>query len=338
MKKRETARQFARRATDRQGFKLALEFRGIKIALVSDHAFSREQFQRLADYVTGMELKSLDDPALSHGRLVYIPAADIAVQYRQEALELILRGPDHCFGSGNSLAYIAQYMAECLRTSQAGVMLIHAAAVQAPDQNVSYIILGEKGAGKTTLALRLCHQHGYRLIGNDQIFLGSQADGSLVTAGGNAWFNLRQTAVLADPYLAELQPDAPQCIGPAWDNKRAVAPAQVGIDIASGEFPVKAIFRIRIDRTQPEVQCMHWQGVQRNLILHECFGRHISGQATPLQDDRGNYLGSLPPINQERARKARDALVDLVIKAGVLEIFAPDSGSAVDLIMKREQQ
>lgn len=328
--------QVAQAARDQQGLALALGFQGVSIAVLSDYKIPLRNFTDLAEHVTGMEIKDFDIFSVPDGKLIYIPAEKVDVQYYQEQKELVLKGPIQLFGRGSTIAYIAQYMAECLRTAQTGSMLIHAAAVRAPISNTSIVILGEKGAGKTTLALRLCHQYGYWLIGNDQIFLGAEPDGTVVTAGGNAWFHLRETAVLADAYLMQLCSHRHERAKPAWNNKMKVDPHQIAIRVATGAFPVTAIFHIRIDQTQSEVHSEIWQGIQRNLFLHECFGRHISGQATPLQDDRGNYLGSLPPINLECALKARDTLVERVIKAGVVEIFAPDSRSAVDFILKRE--
>lgn len=330
------ARQVAPAARNQQGLALALGFQGVSIAVLSAHKIPLGNFKDLEEYVTGMEIKDYDNLAVPDGKIIYIPAAKVDVQYYQGQKELVLKGPIQLFGRGSAIAYIAQYMAECLRTAQTGSMLIHAAAVRAPISNTSIVILGEKGAGKTTLALRLCHQYGYWLIGNDQIFLGAEPDGPVVTAGGNAWFHLRETAVLADAYLMQICSHRHERTKPAWNNKMKVDPRQIAIRVATGAFPVTAIFHVRIDQTQAEVHSEIWQGVQRNLFLHECFGRHISGQATPLQDDRGNYLGSLPSINLECALKARDTLVDRVIKAGVIEIFAPDSHSAVDFILKRE--
>lgn len=314
----------------------SLVFRGVTIALVSDHEVTEETLMNLKDDVTGMCVEEPTGISTPDGTLIYVPADTVKVAYRAEKRELVLRGPVHLFGSGITLAYIAQYMAECLRATKSGLLLIHAAAVRSPGSNSAILILGEKGAGKTTLALRLCHQYGYWLIGNDQVFLGPKGE-ALVTAGGNAWFNLRETAISADQYLAQLFPSPAAGDKAAWNSKTKLDPQRVGVGIEAGECPVEAIFHIRIDRTQPRLYVGQWVGTQRNLILHERFGRHVSGQATPLQDDHGNYLGSLPPIDSAAAMSARDELVHRVIRAGIVEVFAPTSGAAADYITRRRR-
>ncbi len=314
-----------------------LVFHGMTIAIRSPHQLDKANFMELEESVTGMQ--TLDRPpigAAPDGRLSYLPAEDVAVRYSEADRELVLSGPVALFGNGTAIAFTAHYMAECLRSSKTGLMLVHSAAICQPDEDNSYVFLGEKGAGKTTLALRLCHQYNFKLIGNDQVFMGPGDDGRLVTHGGNAWFNVRETAVSSDSYLAKLVTLESVEYKPAWNNKVRIDPNGIGIGVEKNKVPVKELFHVRIDHTQKQLQTGPWAGLQRNLALHERLGRHITGQATPLQDDKGNYLGSLPPVNLLDALRARDELVGLVIKTGITEIFAPSSDSAIEYILDKK--
>jgi len=314
-------------------FSKELIFNGITIQLNSRHSFNNNNFENLKEAVTGMQIGN--DGQVADGYIDYMVNEDININYSEEHRRLTLAGPVHLFGRGNSIAYTAHYMAECLRSTKSGLMLVHSAAIKPSDREQSYVFLGEKGAGKTTLALRLCHQYSYELIGNDQVFMGANENDELITDSGNAWFNVRETAISADPYIAQLLGKPKNVDKPAWNNKVTVMPDSIGVSIYDKQLPVKEIFHVRIDHSQSSLRAMAWQGLQRNLILHERFGRHITGQATPFQDDYGNYLGSLPPINLKDALKARDKLVSLVIRSGVTEIFSPDSDSAVEYIHNR---
>lgn len=309
-----------------------INFQGVNIKIKSEYSLTAERFREMEEEVTGMEVMA-SSASGTDAALMYLPSEEIGVEYHDDDKELFIQGPSRLFGDGRALMYTAHYMAECLRASKNGLLLVHAAAVQLPDQESSYIFLGEKGAGKTTMALRLCHQYGYKLIGNDQILMGPDDNDELVVNGGNAWFDVRQTAVSADQYIANLVPSTASENTPSWNNKTRVNPEDIGVEVAEGEAPIKSIFHIRIDHTQQELFVDQWKGVQKALILHERFGRHISGQATPLQDDKGNYLGSLPPICLERSMRARDKLVRMVLNAGITEIFAPNSDSAVEYIV-----
>ncbi len=329
----------ARAGGERQGlaYEMGIDFRGVVIALSGDYEIPRENLMELEDQITGMRVLDSAEPVIAHARLTYLASEEIDIGFNPVERELVLSGPESMFGNGSALAFIGQYVSECLRASESGTLLVHAAAVKSPEHETSHLILGEKGAGKTTVTLHLCHDHGYHLIGNDQVFLGVAPDETLVTDGGNAWFNVRETAIVADPRLSRLLSIEPSS-QPPWNNKVRVDPGSIGIETTVDRLPLESIFHIRIDHTQSEIYVAPWIGVQKNLILHERFGRHVSAQATPFQDDRGNYLGSLPLINPSRTLKARDELVRLAIKTGITEVFAPDSQSVTDFIASQTQK
>lgn len=311
-------------------------FNDVAIQIKSKQPFTDSAFEDLKDVVTGMQIGQ--DSEQVDGTIEYGDAEEVDVHYEMRDNTLIIAGPARRFGSGKAIAFTAHYMAECLRVNKSGLMLVHSAAIKLPDTDESYVFLGEKGAGKTTISLRLCHQYGYRLIGNDQVYMGANNKDILVTESGNAWFNVRETAISADKYIAKLLGRPKNLDKPSWNNKITVLPETIGVSSYDEQLPVKDIFHVRIDHSQPELRAMAWNGLQRNLIIHERFGRHITGQATPFQDDYGNYLGSLPPVNLVHALKARDRLVRLTIKSGITEIFSPDSDSAVDYIHNRSSR
>ena len=311
-----------------------LEFCGTKINIRSEHTFNLDNIYELGKTVTGM---SMQDDAISEceADLTFIPHDDTEINYDESNKRMMLYGPLKHFGSGKAIIYTAGYIAECLRAAKQGPMLIHSAAVQSSKDSGSIVLLGEKGAGKTTLALRLCHEFGHRLIGNDNVFLGSNSDSKLITMGGNAWFDVRSTAVSADKYLEKIVDDF-DSQEPAWNKKVRIEPEDVDIDVCSEESLVRSIYHIRIDHSQDMIYTNEWSGMQRHLLLHERFGRHITGQATPFQDDQGNYLGSLPSVNLSEAILGRDALVKQVVNHGITEIFAPNSSEALNYIIESD--
>jgi hypothetical protein len=316
-----------------------LNFHGISIAIRSEHEFVLDNFKELEEQVTGMSCNNELDPLQQYdGLLTYVPSEDIDIQYLEKEKTLIIEGPIEIFGQGTALTYCAGYMAECMRSNNSHLMLIHSAAVSLPDRNYSFVFMGEKGAGKTTLALRLCHQYGFGLIGNDQIYLGLNAEDQLVTHGGNAWFDVRETATKMDPYLAKVARLGQSALKPSWNNKLRIKPEDISVYSLDIEQPIKSIFHIRVDHTQPDIYISEWKGIQRNLLLHERFGRHVTGQATPLMDDNGNLLGSLPPIDVNSSLRLRDELVGLVINKGITEIFAPDSNCMIEHILKESEK
>ncbi len=315
-----------------RNFKYNIIFNEVSIKVDSEHEFQGGNLLDFANEITGAKI-NFDSSVLPDGIIEYLVSDDIGIEYDNNEKKLKIIGPVDLFGTGRAISYIAQYMAECFRAENSGRLLVHSAAVKHPEQEKSYLMFGDKGSGKTTIALRLCHQFGYDLIGNDQVIVGEK-NGTLITSIGNQWFDVRKTSFNSDPYvnnlLNYLKIDDPTKAN--WNTKFRIYPDSLGIEVSEKDLPLKKMFHIRIDGTQKKIHISPWKGIQRNLILHEYFGRHITGQSTPFQDDSGNYLGSLPLINTVMALKTRDRIVKTVMGQGVTEIFSPSSEEAAKYI------
>ncbi|MCX6729200.1 MAG: hypothetical protein NTV95_00955 [Candidatus Saccharibacteria bacterium] len=313
---------------------LLLGFQGVYIRIQSTAPLPIERFSEIGEDVTGMSSRIVNDTNRNDhsATLTYIEAAEIEISYDDGTNNLILEGPLSNFGTGNTITHTAHYMAECIRASESGLLLVHSAAVMDSDSNTATVLFGEKGAGKTTLALRLCHELNYGLVGNDQVYIGSDINDQVVVEGGNPYFLVRQTAATADEHVASLLNISDSVNVPSWNNKVRIAPNDIGVDIVNHRLEASKLYHVRIDHTQPRLQAQAWTGLQQSLVLHERIGRHITGQATPLHSDSGEYLGSLPSVRLDKAMRARDNLVRLILKKGVTEIFTPTSDDALEYI------
>lgn len=313
---------------------IQLRFGGQAVQIESDIELNMDALQELSESVTGMTIDQGVGDEFDVPRVVYTKDDDIAIEYNQSTDTLHLSGPTRNFGRGTTLVYLAEYLAACTLVERKGIFLTHAAATYNPETNSSQILLGEKGAGKTTLAIRVCKEGGHQIIGNDQVYIGIDTN-NVRTSGGSTWFNIRRTAIASDDYLRQIIATRDNNREkPAWNDKIKLTPEQMGIARKVGQTVVGHIFHIRIDHTQDTLHAAPWSGVQQNLILHERLGRHISGQATPLQDDAGKYLGSLPLVKHETTMRRRDELVKLISSMGVTEVFAPDGASATRYILE----
>ena len=246
-----------------------------------------------------------------------------SVTYDRSAKTLRVFADSRKYTGGRAVYYMAEYLAACLLALERGTLMFHAAAVFSPHTKKSYIILGGKGAGKTTLTLYLCRELGMHIIANDRVLSGLE-DGKLFTYGGTSWLDVRRTALCASSWLMEnTRINMPENDNvPSWNSKERILPAELGIMKHSGRTETAKIYHIRKDIHQKNIYCGKWQGVQQSLLLHETFGRSITGQTTPFLDDNGNYYGSLPLVEIEALMRARDNFTRHIITAGVQEIFA----------------
>lgn len=321
---------------ERNSGSLSLRFNGQPVSVEGDVSWDMAQIEDMAETVTSMELCIGNEDASDSPRVIYKEANEISVSYDEAENGIKIEGPKNMFGKGTALVYLAEYLAASKLAANNGEFLTHAAAIFNPETNRSQVLLGEKGAGKTTLAIRLCSEAGFELIGNDQVYIGSTED-EIYTTGGNAWFNVRRTATASDDYMQRFAKKIDDHTGlrPSWNDKVRLNPEDIGVKRKLGSVVVGNIFHIRLDPKQDSLYASPWRGVQQNLVLHERFGRHISGQATPLQDDKGSYLGSLPLIDYSRSVSQRDLLVKRIISKGVLEVFAPSSEAAYEYIVRQ---
>lgn len=318
---------------------IQVKFNGQPIIIEGDLIWDMELVNDLARTVTSMDV---DADTNAHGsvgvpRVTYVCSDEISIDYDDSKATIAVAGPRKNFGQGPALVYLAEYLAANKLAANEGNFLTHAAAVYDPESDRSQVLLGEKGAGKTTLSVRLCSEGGLELIGNDQIYLGSNEQ-EIYTSSGNTWFNIRRTATESDEYMRRFGETHLSHRGsrPSWNDKIRLEPEEIGIKRRLGAAIVQDIFHIRLDPTQETLYVAPWSGIQQNLVLHERFGRHISGQATPFQDDNGNYLGSLPLIDYHASSRQRDKLVRKIIAKGVTELFAPNSEVAYKYILEQK--
>lgn len=268
--------------------------------------------------------------AVAHANLIYINTCKKSLICEYEESNLIVYGNDELIKNGTALYYIAYYLAECIQTRINSSLLIHAAAVY-KDQN-SYLLLGEKGAGKTTLAVYLCQKFNMSLIGNDLVRI-VKKDNTLYTYEGSRWFDIRKSSVLANEYLKKLNiifNSTTEEIG--WNNKIRVNADKLKIKTHKDIALISKIYYIRIDPYQKYLVKKEWKGIQKNLILHENLGRYITGQTTPLQDDNGKYYGSLPIINLKKSLSVRDDITNFFINNKVFEVFGSSVENIADVI------
>ena len=309
-----------------------LDYSGVNILLQSDYKFSNEVFEDLASAFANIVPDGLEGTHCVDGKVNFIPGDEVKVEYCEDH-ELTIHGPAKMFERARAITHIAGYMAECLRSSKSNRMLVHSAAVYSPESDMSYILIGEKGAGKTTLAIRLCREYGFEIVGNDQVYIGLNDESELVSGEGSKWIDIRETAVRADTYLGSFALDLIKGGKPcSWNNKLHINPYEIGIKPRHDDAVIDELFNVRIDSYQHPLYTAPWEGLQRNLILHEKIGRHVTGQATPFQNDQGEYLGSLPPINLSESLRVRDEIVGAIIKKGITELFGHDSAEIAKYI------
>jgi hypothetical protein len=211
--------------------------------------------------------------------------------------------PDHELGA-EDVIYLS-YLALESRMNRRGLITLHGAAVERDGQAV--LLLGHAGAGKTSAALLLCREQGFRLIGNDLVVVGG-VDGAQAVAG-TTHLRLRRSAVeRCIPALLDL---FGKPTGDPWREKTDVTPEQAGIALGALPAQVGAVVFVRVEEDYPSVVASNGQSLVHRLNLYENALRYARGASTPWLLGAEHRFGPfVPSFDSAAAHAARTTTLE----------------------------
>ncbi|MET8813872.1 hypothetical protein ABZW47_17905 [Streptomyces sp. NPDC004549] len=244
-------------------------------------------------------------PAATGPAAIVVTTGQAAVS--ADAATVRLRLP-RTVAASSTLAYTTYTALERLRQQRRKVT-IHATAVLRPDGR-AVLLLGTKGAGKTSTALALA-AHGWTHAGDDLVVIGMADDDHLAVWPGKV------TAAIRDPGRP-LAPKAQLVLTP----------------FASGPAPLTWIVRLAV---HPAVTAKSLTRavpltVNEQLRLHEMLARHLSGLPTPLTGVTGAPYGPVWPLDTPALARWRSHLITALADCRFDYLHAPDPGTAADLL------
>jgi hypothetical protein len=224
-------------------------------------------------------------------------------------IQLTLRAPDIV---GDSLAYLTYTVAEAAR-QHAGIATAHAAAATAPSGE-TVLLLGDKGAGKTTTLFALAGR-GWQPVGDDLILLATNDSGEL-------W-------VPAAKRVTAVRTPRPGMHG--YESKSVV---DIGSALVLPPRPVALVARLSV---HPGAAALLRTGsplraVER-LRLAENLARYITGTVTPLALTP-EVCAPVYPFDTAAAVATRAALITAIEHTGLRYLQAPSPDHAADLLQE----
>ena len=208
-----------------------------------------------------------------------------------------------------TLAYVTYTVTERAR-QQLGMVTAHAAAVITPDGK-AVVLLGDKGAGKTTTAFSLVDKR-YRLLGDDLIILAHRDDGLEVMAGRKLAAVRRVNAVLG------------------YEAKRLVDIAELTVP---GPVRIATVVRVSVHPavTVPTAVLGTPLSVVERLRLHENLARYIAGTPTPLTLEPDVY-GPVYALDTPACAATRAMVIDQLGGLAFHYVHAPTAEHAAGMI------
>jgi hypothetical protein len=234
---------------------------------------------------------------------VILGAPDITVD--PHTVRVRLPGPA---AASATLAYVTYTAAERARQQQRMVTM-HATALHAPGGQ-AVLLLGAKGAGKTSTALALA-ERSWVHAGDDLVVLAEDSDGSLAVWPG------KPTAAIRDPR----RPLAPK-------PTRGLTP------FAAGPAPLGWIMRMAVHPgfSAASLTSAVPLSVNERLRLHEGLARCISGLPTPLTGVSEPPYGPVWPLDTPACARWRSSLITALADYRFDYLYAPSAETAADLI------
>lgn len=230
-----------------------------------------------------------------------------------------------------NLPHLIYSLGELPRQREQESVTIHAAALAAPD-NKGVLILGDKGRGKTTLAIQLGIQHRYRLIGNNLVIVGrDKKEINLVTGTKSL---VARVAALKD--VSALTNFFIDLNGSGHEQKKTFKPEELGIVRQSCCIPISTVIRVHIhplEQHAATVTSINEPNTER-LRLFENFSRYIRGVSTPLILNNSSVEGFTPSLDDSILSKMRSDLIESILKLN----FQYVSGNFVEAVAEKVNQ
>lgn len=210
--------------------------------------------------------------------------------------------------SSGTLAYVTYTALERTRQCQHKAT-VHATALHAPDGR-AVLLLGSKGAGKTSTALALA-ERGWLHAGDDLVVLGEEGDGTVSVWPGKPAAAIRDPArPLAPKPQRTLEPFASSSAPLAWVVRMVVHPALATAALTAA-VPLS---------------------VNEKLRLHELLARYISGLPTPVSGVDSVPYGPVWPLDTSALACWRSHLITRLAGCRFDYLAAPCPEAAADLL------
>lgn len=187
-----------------------------------------------------------------------------------------------------------------------GLCSCHSACIE--KDGVATLLLGEAGAGKTSVAINLCKKNGYSLISNDCSLIGLK-ENQLCIFGGTKFIRLRYDSVQQNmpELLSYFQKE--DC---GWTNKILVMPDTIGIKQQSQTIPIQNVIFLHVDNRKKELQIEQGDNWRNNFMLYQNLSSHIRGNAATAVDYLGHPIGFIPSFDDEETYQKRMKIIQTI--------------------------
>lgn len=259
------------------------------------------------------EYRCIKKKAKSDFSIVYIQDAIHSARMVNGNKTLEIRGPLKDMVEAATIPFRAHFMLE-QQLQKNSIFTTQGAGISKNGRAV--LLMGKRGAGKTSITLELCRKYNYKLIGNDLVLVGFKKNQGYFLGGAKV-FTLRFTTVKY--YNTDLQRFFKKDHPNEWTNKVRLLPNDLGISIEKKRPKIIKVFYIHLlnDKFAP-LYIQRIGGKEASymgrLYLYEELSRYIRGTCIPLVYGSQFYIGSyLPSLDKPEYHRNRVKFIDWIM-------------------------
>lgn len=192
------------------------------------------------------------------------------------------------------------------------------------------LFLGKVGSGKTSVAINLCCNYGYKLVANDKTVLQFQ-NNKLHALGGTKFLFLRYESIARNlPNLLSLFSNRPTDFNysynekkvDSWQYKVRVLPEEIGINESTCIPEIKNIYFLHVDENQEKLVVNDGNSLANRLYLNELLSRTIRCMETTFRDKNNIESSYIPSFDCEKYYNFRKELISYMIDTINLEYIS----------------
>jgi hypothetical protein len=241
--------------------------------------------------------------------------------------EYMLRGPLNNDYFRNNIPHVIYNLGEQVRQESLSMVTAHASAVLSPSGQ-AYLILGNKGMGKTSVALALCVSCGYQLIGEDTVLIQFKENKINVCGGAKMCFVRPNIFHCLFPVFGE-NPDYEN----VFEKRFSLYPPDYRLRIAEDAvYPLGSVVSVNIHpaNNMPTSYPISLR-IKEFYRLRENTSRYIRGMVTVLLSDANSASGVFPSLDTTELERMRNKMINCLLNE---HIFCYVYGSDIFALAK----
>lgn len=192
--------------------------------------------------------------------------------------------------------------------AEQGMCSCHSACIEKNGE--ATLLVGEAGAGKTSLAVNMCSNCGFSLISNDMTLIGTSND-TLFAYGGTKFINLRLMSTKQNmPFLLHLFDKSNR---DEWTNKITIMANDIGIESNYDIIKIKHILFVHVDGRE-SFTVMNGDSWRNNFLMYQNVSSHIRGSSATFIDRRGYPIAFIPSFDTKETYDLRIKMLNMINK------------------------